>query len=37
MGRNDLCPCGSSRRFQGLLPALRPLLTAPSGTITFRE
>jgi hypothetical protein len=24
LGRNDLCPCGSGRRFQGLLPALRP-------------
>jgi preprotein translocase subunit SecA len=22
-GRNDLCPCGSGRRFQDLLPALR--------------
>ncbi|HRE61508.1 MAG TPA: SEC-C metal-binding domain-containing protein [Micropepsaceae bacterium] len=20
LGRNDLCPCGSGRRFQGLLP-----------------
>jgi SEC-C motif-containing protein len=25
LGRNDLCPCGSGRRFQDLLPALRPL------------
>lgn len=24
LGRNDLCPCGSGRRFQELLPALRP-------------
>jgi len=21
LGRNDLCPCGSERRFQALLPA----------------
>ena len=20
LGRNDLCPCGSGRKFQGLLP-----------------
>ncbi|MGA2805685.1 MAG: SEC-C metal-binding domain-containing protein [Acidimicrobiales bacterium] len=25
LGRNDLCPCGSARRFQELLPALRSL------------
>src|ERR1700716_4021919 len=25
LGRNDLCPCGSGRRFQDLLPALRSL------------
>ncbi len=25
LGRNDLCPCGSGRRFQKMLPALRPL------------
>jgi hypothetical protein len=24
LGRNDLCPCGSGRRFQGLLPAVGP-------------
>jgi hypothetical protein len=24
LGRNDLCPCGSGRRFQEMLPALRP-------------
>jgi hypothetical protein len=23
LGRNDLCPCGSGRRFQGLLPPQR--------------
>jgi uncharacterized protein YecA (UPF0149 family) len=25
LGRNDLCPCGSGRRFQKVLPALRAL------------
>jgi len=25
LGRNDLCPCGSGRRFQELLPQERPL------------
>jgi uncharacterized protein YecA (UPF0149 family) len=25
LGRNDLCPCGSGRRFQEVLPALRSL------------
>jgi uncharacterized protein YecA (UPF0149 family) len=25
LGRNDLCPCGSGRRFQALLPAKRPV------------
>ena len=25
LGRNDLCPCGSGRRFQKVLLALRPL------------
>jgi uncharacterized protein YecA (UPF0149 family) len=24
LGRNDLCPCGSSRKFPQLLPAFRP-------------
>ena len=28
LGNNDLCPCGSGRRFQALLPKQRPLLTA---------
>jgi len=23
LGRNDLCPCGSGRRFQKVLPAFR--------------
>ncbi|MEM6673571.1 MAG: SEC-C metal-binding domain-containing protein [Planctomycetota bacterium] len=34
LGRNDLCPCGSGRTFQALLPADGPLLTAPSATAT---
>ncbi|HYR84538.1 MAG TPA: SEC-C metal-binding domain-containing protein [Terriglobia bacterium] len=25
LGRNDLCPCGSGRRFQEMLPPLRPV------------
>jgi hypothetical protein len=25
LGRNDLCPCGSGRRFQEVLPGDRPL------------
>jgi uncharacterized protein YecA (UPF0149 family) len=25
LGRNDLCPCGSGRRFQKMLSALRPI------------
>jgi SEC-C motif len=37
LGRNDLCPCGSGRRFQEVLPEERPVLMAPGGTITFRE
>ena len=32
LGRNDPCPCGSGFRFQGMLPALGPVSTAPSGT-----
>ncbi|HEY5442279.1 MAG TPA: hypothetical protein VIJ68_01965 [Candidatus Saccharimonadales bacterium] len=28
LGNNDPCPCGSTRRFQELLPQQRPLLTA---------
>jgi hypothetical protein len=34
LGRNDLCPCGSNRRFQTLLPAGRPFSTAQSATTT---
>ncbi|TCD12278.1 SEC-C metal-binding domain-containing protein [Oricola cellulosilytica] len=25
LGRNDPCPCGSGRRFQEMLPYIRPL------------
>ncbi|WP_425542409.1 SEC-C metal-binding domain-containing protein [Sphingomonas oligophenolica] len=25
LGRNDPCPCGSGKRFQGMLPRRRPL------------
>lgn len=28
LGRNDLCPCGSARSFQALLPAQRLFSTA---------
>ncbi|MCB9858220.1 MAG: SEC-C domain-containing protein [Phycisphaerales bacterium] len=28
LGRNDPCPCGSNRRFQKLLHAIRPVLRA---------
>jgi hypothetical protein len=34
LGRNDLCPCGSGRRFQALLPSQRPLSTARNATTT---
>lgn len=34
LGRADLCPCGSMKRFQAVLPPHRPLLTARTGTIT---
>jgi len=29
LGRNDLCPCGSGRRFQALLSPGRPFSTDP--------
>jgi uncharacterized protein YecA (UPF0149 family) len=29
LGRNDLCPCNSGRRFQALLYARRPLRRRP--------
>jgi uncharacterized protein YecA (UPF0149 family) len=25
LGRNDLCPCGSGRKFQEMLPGIKPL------------
>jgi hypothetical protein len=31
LGRNDLCPCGSGRSFQALLPAQRPLRRRTAG------
>ena len=34
LGANDLCPCGSGRRFQALLPLERPLSTAPAAPTT---
>ena len=34
LGNNDLCPCGSGRRFQALLPEQRPLSTVPAATTT---
>jgi len=37
LGRRDLCPCGSGRRFPGLLPAHGPVSMAASGRTTFRE
>ena len=33
LGRNDPCPCGSGKRFQALLPRLRPVSTARNGGI----
>jgi len=34
LGNNDPCPCGSTRRFQELLPQLRQLSTAPAAPTT---
>lgn len=34
LGRNDLCPCDSGRRFQELLSPQWPFLTARFATIT---
>src|SRR5205823_12303934 len=33
LGRNDLCPCGSGRSFQELLPALGPLRRQPEESL----
>jgi hypothetical protein len=37
LGRNDLCPCGSLKRFQEVLLARRPSSTARCATSTFRD
>ena len=37
LGRNDLCPCGSGKRFQALLPQERALSTGPVEGSTFRQ
>jgi len=34
LGNDDLCPCGSGRRFQALLPQRWPLSTAPAAPTT---
>lgn len=31
LGRNDLCPCGSGRLFQAVLPEIGPVLKARIG------
>ena len=37
LGRNDPCPCGSGKRFPRLLPAGRPLSTAPNAMIIIAD
>ncbi len=37
LGRNDPCPCGSGKRFQEVLHAIRAISTGPIETTTFRE
>jgi hypothetical protein len=32
LGRNDPCPCGSGRRFQGLLPDRAPVSSTATTT-----
>ncbi|MCH8271545.1 MAG: SEC-C domain-containing protein [Planctomycetes bacterium] len=34
LGRSDLCPCGSGKRFQAVLPAIGSLLMDPTETTT---
>ena len=34
LGRRDPCPCGSGKRFQGVLPEDGPVLTARTGRST---
>ena len=36
LGRNDLCPCGSGKRFNSAA-SIRPLLMASIATTTFRD
>lgn len=33
LGRNDLCPCGSGRSFQEVLPAVRSLRRRPTESL----
>jgi hypothetical protein len=37
LGRNDPCPCGSGRRFQGMLSGRRPVSTAQSAMTIIGE
>jgi hypothetical protein len=37
LGRNDPCPCGSGRRFQGMLSGRRPVSMAPNAMIITAE
>ena len=37
LGRRDLCPCGSGRRFQGVLPGNGSVLMARTGRTTGGE
>ena len=37
LGRNDLCPCGSGKRFKKCCLQIRLLLMGSIGTTTFRE
>jgi hypothetical protein len=34
LGRKDLCPCGSGKRFQEVLPDVRPVLKDQTGPST---
>ncbi len=37
LGRNDPCPCVSGKRFQTVLPDIRPVSTGRGGMITGGE
>jgi len=37
LGRNDPCPCGSGKRFQGMLPEERPLSMERSAMTIIAE